>query len=196
VVTALVGVAVWAIVRSDDSSTRNSASQSTTASTSSTKGTTATSKHKTSTASPTPTATAGTLADQQHLMSLLPKGIDLGTCKPVDPRRALARVQCGGSISTGPIAGIFTLFAAQREMDAAFDGTVAGAANVNCPGGGPSPSTWAYPRNPNTPAGRVACSFYKGEPEVTWTRNLDLIMGYVQGGRDLAVLHDWWSQNG
>jgi serine/threonine-protein kinase len=127
---------------------------------------------------------------------LLPKGIDPNSCKPIDLKGTLARVQCDGSIPTGAIAGIFALFVSQSSMDGGFDGTVAGADLMNCPNGDTSPSTWSYSRDPNTPAGRIACSTYKGEPELTWTKNRDLIMSYVQGGHDPKALYDWWFENG
>lgn len=188
----MVGVGISFAVKSDDTSDRNAATATSTAESSSSTSRTTTSR--TTTTSPPPGPTQGSAADRSHLISLLPQGIDPSTCKPIELKRTLARLQCFGNKTPGaPKGGIFALFVSQASLDGGFDATVSNFQAVPCPGGRGSPRNWTYQSDPNTPAGRIAC--LSADNGITWTNNRDLVLGYAIGD-DITSLHDWWLEYG
>jgi serine/threonine kinase PknH len=63
---------------------------------------------------------------------------------------------------------------------------------VQCPGTGvDSPTTWHYNATPDKVAGSIACGAYKNNPDVTWTKDSDLLLGDAQA-TNLDDLHQWW----
>ena len=43
--------------------------------------------------------------------------------------------------------------------------------------------------------GQVACGTYDGNPDVTWTKDADLLLADAQGP-NLEELHKWWNDFG
>ena len=129
-------------------------------------------------------------------MSLLPRGYDDGVCQPVHPPAtgSLATVDCGAaSPAGGPTNARYSLFADQAALDKAFDESIAmDSEMVQCPGSGTdSPTTWHFTDTPEKIEGRIACGTYNTSPDVSWTKNADLLLGDAQGP-NLDDLHNWW----
>jgi len=68
---------------------------------------------------------------------------------------------------------------------------------VKCPGSDvDSPSAWSYNSSANDEkAGQVACGTYDGNPDVTWTKDSDLLLADAQG-QNLDQIHEWWNNVG
>jgi serine/threonine-protein kinase len=122
-------------------------------------------------------------------------------CKPVHPpaTNALATVDCGKSNSPdGPKVARYSLFADQATLDASFSDAIAQNSElVKCPGSDvDSPSAWSYNSSANDEkAGQVACGTYDGNPDVTWTKDSDLLLADAQG-QNLDQIHEWWNNVG
>ena len=130
----------------------------------------------------------------------MPAGYDDGACEPVNPPStgALATVDCGETnLSTGPKAARYSLFADQATLDQHFRDAIAENSElVKCPGSDlDSPTAWHYNATPDQPAGQVACGTYNGSPDVTWTKDVDLLLADAQGP-NLEDLHKWWNDFG
>ena len=158
--------------------------------------TTTTGETTTSTTPGTTTSEKPESVDSQ-LLALLPSGYDSGTCEPVHPPAtgALATVDCGETnLPTGPTIARYSLFADQATLDEHFKDAIAQNSElVKCPGSDlDSPATWHYNANPDEVAGQIACGTYKDNPDVTWTKNADLLLADAQGP-NLDELHKWWN---
>jgi serine/threonine-protein kinase len=136
------------------------------------------------------------------LLAALPDDYDTGMCKPVHPPAtdALATVDCGKTNSPdGPKVARYSLFADQATLDAHFSDAIGQNSElVKCPGSDvDSPSAWSYnsSTNPDEKAGQVACGTYEGNPDVTWTKDSDLLLADAQG-QNMDQLHEWWNTVG
>ena len=98
---------------------------------------------------------------------------------------------------TGAKVARYSLFADQSTLDQHFSDAIAQNSElVMCPGGDvDSPTEWYYNANPDDVAGQVACGTYDGNPDVTWTKNVDLLLADAQGP-NLEDLHKWWNDFG
>jgi serine/threonine-protein kinase len=108
---------------------------------------------------------------------------------------ALATVDCGETnLPTGPTIARYSLFADQATLDEHFKDAIAQNSElVKCPGSDlDSPAAWHYNANPDEVAGQIACGTYKDNPDVTWTKNADLLLADAQGP-NLDELHKWWN---
>jgi serine/threonine kinase PknH len=134
------------------------------------------------------------------LLGMLPRGYDEGVCQPVHPPAAgaLATVDCGPASPTGgPTVTRYSLFADQQTLDKNFDeGLKLYDVLMKCPGSdADSPTTWHFTDTPDNIEGRIACGTYKGNGDVFWTRNGQLLLGDAQGP-NLEDLHNWWLKFG
>jgi hypothetical protein len=80
-------------------------------------------------------------------------------------------------------------------LRATFDGIVASARQVNCPGNIQSPGPWRRNAAPQLVAGTVFCGFRGNMPIVAWTDDADLLVSSVDGaeaGPNLDLLYTWW----
>ncbi|MGK2881533.1 MAG: hypothetical protein ACSLE6_12320 [Mycobacterium sp.] len=204
-VLVLSGVGVWLVIRPDGDSTDkpsasdSSSSRTTTSRTRTSSSRTTTTRTTTRTTTPSPTS-AGDPAAESRLISALPNGYSSSNCRSADPAGALARLVCDAStITDGPTAAVFTIFADQPSLDRAFNASdpIAMTEQLrDCPDGSTSPGTWTYSSDPDVTAGYVACGFSADNtPQVTWSKYRDLTMGYVVGN-NLDTLHDWWWEYG
>lgn len=91
----------------------------------------------------------------------------------------------------------YSLFADQAALDAHFSDAIAQNSEVvRCPGSDvDSPSAWNYTDTPDQKAGQVACGTFEGNPDVTWTKDEDLLLADAQGS-NLDELHQWWNDIG
>jgi serine/threonine protein kinase len=190
-VLILGALGIWWLVKPDESSSSGPAT-TTTAST--------TEQTRTTTRSPRTTTTTANQSQDSKLMALLPPGYGGDACKPVLPPStgALATVDCGlPSTPGGPASARYSLFADQATLDSHFqDGLKAYDTMQKCPGSDvDSPTTWHYNSTPDQVAGQVACGMYKGNGDVFWSNNKDLLLGDAQGP-SLEDVHKWWLQYG
>lgn len=137
---------------------------------------------------------AGTL--ENRLLGMLPRDYAPGSCQVLHPpvTGALATVDCGPASSPGgPAASRYSLFADQGQLSAHFDDAIKGDSELlQCPGSGiDSPTTWHYTDSAQRAEGSIACGTYNDGPDITWTKNSDLLIGNIQAP-DLAQLHQWW----
>ncbi len=192
-VLVLGALGAWWAFKSDDSSNQ---SQPTGTSPS-------TSKTRETTKSRAPTTEAvDPSSPDSKLLAALPDDYDTGICKPVHPPAtdALATVDCGKTNSPGgPAVTRYSLFADQATLDKRFSDAIAQNTELlKCPGSDvDSPSAWGYnsSANPDEKAGQVACGTFHGNPDVTWTKDADLLLADAQG-QNMEELHDWWNNVG
>jgi serine/threonine-protein kinase len=143
---------------------------------------------------PNPSATE----TQARLFSLLPAGYAPGMCKPIaPPKDALAKVSCDkNSDPDGPPSATYTLFsdaAAQRD---AFNRLVQESSVIECPGRIRSPGPWHRNATPDKTSGMLLCGLQQGNPLVSWTNHLELLIGVVHGepqGPTVEQLYAWWT---
>jgi serine/threonine kinase PknH len=138
--------------------------------------------------------------DQQKLVRLLPVGYPAGACTQADlPKGALAKVSCSANAdSGGPPSASYTLFPDTSALRSTFDGVVASARQVNCPGNIQSPGPWRRNAAPQVVAGTVFCGFRQDVPTVAWTNDAALVVSSVDGtstGPSLDQLYAWWSSH-
>jgi serine/threonine-protein kinase len=191
-VLVLGALGAWWAFKDDDSSTQSMPTSSTT-------------KTREPTTSRAPRTTEAVEPDSpdSKLLAVLPDDYDAGVCKPVHPPAtdALATVDCGKTNTpSGPAVARYSLFPDQATLDAHFNDAIAQNAElVKCPGSDlASPSAWGYNATPDQPdqkAGQVACGTFDGNPDVTWTKDADLVLADVQGP-NLDELHQWWDDIG
>jgi serine/threonine-protein kinase len=192
-VLILGALGVWWLVKPGDSSS-SGPTTTTAASTTEDTGTTTRRTPRTTTTAENPQSF------DSKLMALLPPGYGGDACKPVLPPStgALATVDCGPpTIPSGPLSSRYSLFADQATLDSHFqDGLKAYDQLQKCPGSDlDSPTTWHYNATADQLAGQVACGTYKGNGDVFWSNNKDLLLGDAQGP-NLEDLHKWWLQFG
>ncbi|OBA88487.1 protein kinase [Mycobacteriaceae bacterium 1482268.1] len=189
-VLVLGALGAWWLVKKDDSSNRSVAS-----STSSTRATATKSRPSRTSAPP-----VNAEPFDAKLLSALPTSYDDSACEPTHPPAtdALATVDCGETNGpTGPKVARYSLFADQTTLDQHFKDAIAQNSElVKCPGSDlDSPTAWHYNANPDEVAGQVACGTYDGTPDVTWTKDADLVLADAQGP-NLEELHKWWNDFG
>lgn len=145
-----------------------------------------------STTSQTVTATNQSV---QKLYRLLPQGYDSSNCSPVNSpnKQALATLQCGQTADPhGPASATFSLYPNAAALTTAFQNGIDEDTVTPCPGGKPSPGTWANDAAPNVKAGAVVCGNYDNRPDLLWTNDHDLLISDIQGP-DLGALYQFWS---
>jgi serine/threonine kinase PknH len=189
VVIVLAGIGIWAVTRSGSAS--NKAAPTTTTTTTTTRTTTTRS---------TTTSTGTATASDSRLINLLPAGYSITACEPVHPPAsgALATVDCGRNTEPGgPEKARYSLFGDLAALNAQFDASIKlDSELLQCPGNTlKSPTTWHYQNAPDKPAGQIACGTYEGGPDVTWTKEAELLYGDAQGP-NLDQLHQWWFDHG
>jgi len=143
------------------------------------------------------TAATAQPADQDKLQGILPQGYVAGSCTPAElSKGALAKVSCTANADAGgPPNANYTLVADTSALRATFDGIVASARQVNCPGNIQSPGPWRRNAAPQLVAGTVFCGFRGDVPIVAWTDDADLLVSSVDGaeaGPNLDLLYTWW----
>ncbi len=188
-VLVLGALGAWWVLKKDDSSSRSVAASTTT-----------TRETTTSRAPRTTRSTANPGPFDAKLLAVLPASYDDGACEPAHPPAtgALATVDCTETnVPTGPKAARYSLFADQVTLDQHFSDAIAQNSElVRCPGSDlDSPTAWHYNANPDEVAGQVACGTYEGNPDVTWTKDADLLLADAQGP-NLEELHKWWNDFG
>jgi serine/threonine kinase PknH len=135
---------------------------------------------------------------QARLFSLLPAGYAPGICKPIaPPKDAPAKVSCAkNSDPDGPPSATYILFsdaAAQRD---AFNRIVQESSVIECPGRIRSPGPWHRNATPDKTSGMLLCGLQQGNPLVSWTNHLELLVGVVHGesqGPTVEQLYAWWT---
>jgi serine/threonine kinase PknH len=192
----LGGFGVWLVVKPSSSTPQSMPTMSTTASMTTTRTTSSTP----ATTGGTTATTGGTAADDSRLLNLLPSGFASNVCQPVHPpvTDALATVDCDQNSSPGgPASSRYSLFADLDTLNKHYQQSIkADSQLVQCPGSGvDSPTTWHYKSTPDVVAGQVACGTYQNNPDVTWTKESDLVIGDAQGPK-LDELHQWWLNYG
>jgi hypothetical protein len=190
-VVVLGALGIWWLVKPGDSS--SSGPTTTLTNTQTTEETTRTRPSRTTTTEPSQSLGS-------KLMALLPAGYGGDACQEVHPPApgALATVDCTApSTPGGPANARYSLFADQATLDSHFDGAIAeNSVLVQCPGSGvDSPTTWHYTDTPAKVEGRIACGTYNNGPDVTWTKNSDLLLADAQSP-SLEDLHNWWLKYG
>ncbi len=160
--------------------------------------TTTTTRETTTSRAPRTTATENPDSFNSKLLALLPRGYDSGACEPIHPPAtgALATVDCGETkLPTGPTVARYSLFADQATLDEHFkDAITQNSEVVKCPGSDvDSPTAWHYNANPEEVAGQIACGTFNDNPDVTWTKDADLLLADAQGP-NLDELHKWWNE--
>ena len=189
-VLVLGAFGVWWVLKKDDPS-----ASSVVASTSTTRETTTRSRPPRTTTPPPDTESF-----DSRLYAVLPASYDDGACQAAHPPAtgALATVDCTETNApTGPRIARYSLFADQTTLDEHFTAAIAQNSElVRCPGIDlDSPTQWFYNANPDDVAGQVACGVYEGNQDVTWTKDVDLLLADVQGP-NLEELHKWWNAFG
>jgi serine/threonine kinase PknH len=187
-VLVLGALGIWFLVKPDDSISSGPIDT-----------TTRTTSEETETSGRTPRTTTTQPFDSK-LMALLPAGYGGDACKPVHPPAtgALATVDCGPPTTPGgPASARYSLFADEATLDSHFqDGLKAYDQMQKCPGSDlDSPTGWHYNATPEKVEGQVACGTYKGNGDVFWSHNGDLLLGDAQGP-SLEEVHKWWLQYG
>jgi serine/threonine-protein kinase len=187
-VLVLGAFGVWWVLKKDDSSGRSVATS------------TSTTRATTKTRAPSTTPPVNTANFDAKLLAVLPASYDDGVCEPAHPPAsgALATADCGqANVPTGPKVARYSIFADQTTLDQHFKDAVAQNTElVKCPGSDlDSPTAWNYNANPDEMAGQVACGTYDGNPDVTWTKDADLMLADAQGN-SLEELHQWWNDFG
>jgi hypothetical protein len=137
----------------------------------------------------------GLSPDQQRLMNFVSKGFMASSCQSAahPARGSIASLDCfNNSEPGGPKAATYDLFADQGTMDSAFSYDVSISNVEPCPGGDPSPGSWAYGSQVQ---GQKVCDTYNGTNEVAWTNNSTLVYADTQSS-DLPSLYQWWKQYG
>lgn len=188
-VLVIAALGVFWLVKPDDTT----AAPATTAAPTSTRGPVETTE-TTEPAGSTESESAGTL--ENRLLGMLPRDYAPGTCQVVHPpvTGALATVDCGPATSPGgPAASRYSLFADQGALSGHFDDAIKGDSELlQCPGSGiDSPTTWHYTDSAQRAEGSIACGTYADGPDITWTKNSDLMIGNIQAP-DMEQLHQWW----
>ncbi|CDO06855.1 serine/threonine protein kinase [Mycolicibacterium cosmeticum] len=188
-VLVIAALGVFWLVKPDDTT----AAPATTAAPTSTKEPVETTE-TTEPAGSTESESAGTL--ENRLLGMLPRDYAPGTCQVVHPpvTGALATVDCGPATSPGgPAASRYSLFADQGALSGHFDDAIKGDSELlQCPGSGiDSPTTWHYTDSAQRAEGSIACGTYADGPDITWTKNSDLMIGNIQAP-DMEQLHQWW----
>jgi serine/threonine-protein kinase len=191
-VVVLGALGIWWLVKPGESSSSGGTTTATTTSTTEPE-TTRTRPSRTTTAAPSQSFGS-------KLMALLPPGYGSEACKEAHPPApgALATVDCTApSTPGGPANARYSLFADQATLDSHFDAAIGeNSTLVQCPGSGvDSPTTWHYTDTPANVEGRIACGTYNNNPDVTWTKNSDLLLADAQGP-NLDDLHNWWLKYG
>ncbi|MFZ0906679.1 MAG: hypothetical protein WAN71_22960 [Mycobacterium sp.] len=131
----------------------------------------------------------------QTLYHLLPQGYNSNNCSPVSSpnRQALATLQCGQTSDLhSPVSASFSLYPTASALTDAFQNGIDEDTVTPCPGGKPSPGTWATDEAPNVNAGAVLCGNYSNRPDLMWTNNHDLLLSDIQGP-DLNALYQFWA---
>ena len=133
-----------------------------------------------------------------QIFAVLPESYPHSACESVTPAApsALATVDCGQStVPGGPKLARYSVYPNLEQLNAAFDRAMkADDEIVNCPGLGPSPTTWHYGSTPDDVAGQLGCGKYQGNADITWSYNEELILADVQSD-DLETLHTWWNND-
>lgn len=114
------------------------------------------------------------------------------------PTGVPATVDCSQTnVPTGPKVARYSIFVDQETLDQHFKEAIAQNSElVKCPGSDlDSPTAWNYNANPDEVGGQVACGTYDGNPDVTWTKDADLLLADAQGP-NLDDLHNWWNEYG
>jgi serine/threonine-protein kinase len=186
IVVVLGGLGIWWLATPDSSSTNGMGDTTTTT------GTTTETTTRTTTRT---TATSSAPLDSK-LIGLLPSGYSSGACEPANPPAtdALATVDCAKTDTPGgPTSARYSLYPDGDTLAKHFKAAIgADSELVQCPGSGvDSPTSWHYNATPNDVAGSIACGTYKGNPDVVWTKDSDLVLGDAQA-TNLADLHQWW----
>jgi serine/threonine-protein kinase len=145
-------------------------------------------------AAPSSAPPAGS-AGLQKLLSLLPKGYPASACTS-EPQRitgAVAEVVCGANLDQGgPTRADYTLYTGLTTMNTDFANIAAKVTLAPCTANMPASGTsWHHPDAPSQAAGMVSCGTYKNSPNVVWTDNARLVLGFVSGS-DAAALYQWW----
>jgi serine/threonine-protein kinase len=135
---------------------------------------------------------------QARLFSLLPAGYAPGMCKPIaPPKDALAKVSCDkNSDPDGPPSATYTLFSDAVAQRDAFNRIVQESSVIECPGRIRSPGPWHRNATPDKTSGMLLCGLRQGNPLVSWTNHLELLIGVVQGesqGPTVEQLYAWWT---
>jgi serine/threonine protein kinase len=191
-VVVLGALGIWWLVKPDDTASSGSTTTATTTQT--------TERETTRTRPSRTTTTEPSQSFGSKLMALLPAGYGSDACHEVHPPApaALATVDCTTpSTPGGPANARYSLFADQATLDSHFDGAIAeNSVLMQCPGSGvDSPTTWHYTDTPAKVEGRIACGTYNNNPDVTWTKNSDLLLADAQS-TNLDDLHNWWLKYG
>jgi len=152
-----------------------------------------------STSMPTTTvrSTTAVTAYDSQLKELLPSGYGSNACQFIDPpiTEALSTVECGTNSSPGgPVTARYSLFPDRVTLNDQFREIIKDDEQwVPCPGGGAdSPIMWSNSSTPDQVAGQLACGVYKNNANIAWTDESKLLLGDVQGERNLDALHGWW----
>jgi serine/threonine kinase PknH len=138
---------------------------------------------------------APAIQPRQTLYRLLPQGYSSSNCKPVSSpnRQALATLECGQTSDPhSPASAAFSLYPNATALANAFQNGIDEDTVTPCPGGKPSPGTWATDEAPNVNAGAVVCGNYDNRPDLMWTNNHDLLLIDIQGP-DLNALYQFWA---
>ena len=144
-----------------------------------------------------PTSSTATPPNQtlQTLYHLLPAGYNANNCSPISSpnRQALATLQCGQTSDPhSPASASFSLYPDATALTNAFQNGIDEDTVTQCPGGKPSPGTWATDEAPNVNAGAVLCGSYNNRPDLMWTNDHDLLLSDI-GGPDLNALYQFWA---
>jgi serine/threonine kinase PknH len=142
---------------------------------------------------PTPSAAEA----QARLFSLLPRGYQPGTCKPITPPQdALASASCDtNSDPDGPLSATYMLFGDPTSLRGAFNRIVQGSTIIDCPGRIQSPGPWHRIATPDKTSGMLLCGTQHGNSIVVWTNDAELLISVINAeppGPTIDQLYAWW----
>jgi hypothetical protein len=148
----------------------------------------------------TPPPSSAPTDDEERLLRQLPTGYQPESCDTATPPKdALAQVNCEQNTDAGgPLSATFTLARDKAALDNAFNGAVASANRVNCPGNIQSPGPWRRNATPQKVAGTLFCGLREGQPTVIWTDDAELKVNAVRtgpGGPTFPELYAWWASH-
>jgi hypothetical protein len=131
-----------------------------------------------------------------RLLTLVPKNVD---CTPYPEEYyepgAVAGVECSPN-ATGVLSVGYSLYPDVNALENYFS-THLVAGSEPCPGRGQSPEAWHRAATPQVTEGRVVCYTTATVPNVAWTVDSQLLVGYAGGGLggSLDQVYQWWAAN-
>jgi serine/threonine-protein kinase len=195
ILIALAAIGVYFATKSDDTKPVAGLTTATNSPTSSSRASATRTKPSTTASRPTDNPDSF----EAQIFAILPESYPQSVCQSITPPAggALATVDCEKStVPGGPDRARYSLYPNINGLNEAFTNAVnANDEQLPCPGSStPGATTWSYNKTPDVTAGQLVCGTFKGNADITWSYNDELIMAEVQSS-DLDSLHNWWNND-